>query len=83
MPDIAKIIDADHIKASIGLLKTYLEKTTDTEALLSALEALQAEPQSDVCLAQFTTAFRQHECQGAVLTYAPYVITLLSDDPFD
>jgi hypothetical protein len=83
MPNIARIIDADHIETSIRLLKTYLEQSADTEALLSALEALRAEPQSDACLTQFTTAFRQHKLQGAVLTYAPYIITLLSDDPFD
>ncbi|QTR49173.1 hypothetical protein [Candidatus Thiothrix anitrata] len=81
--DTDQAIDADQIETSVRLLRMYLDKTPETEALLSALEALQQEPQNGSYLNQFTRAFKQYEMQGAVLTYAPYLMNLLSEDPFD
>ena len=52
--------------------------------LLSALEALKADPENRSRLEQLVRAFDDlGPQQGAVLTYAPYVGVLLSDVPFD
>jgi hypothetical protein len=63
-----------------------LEQHLDVEEikpLLAALEALKAEPENESCFAHLVKAFDDlGSRQGAVLTYAPYVSILLSDDPF-
>ena len=63
-----------------------LEKHLDNESIkpfLSALEALRAEPENVQKFTHLVGAFNDlGEYQGAVLTYAPYIGTLLSDDPF-
>ena len=51
---------------------------------LSALEALQADPENEFRLAQMINEFEAlGPNQGAVLSYAPYISSLLSDDPFE
>lgn len=76
-------IDPQSINASIQVLKLHLNEE-EIMPLLSALEALQQEPGSDSCYEQLSTAFNQLGArQGAVLTYAPYLMAILSDDPFD
>jgi len=72
--------------ASIDIAIQMLEQHMDTEEikpLLSALEALKAEPENESYFGQLVNAFDAlGSRQGAVLTYAPYVSVLLSDDPF-
>lgn len=72
--------------ASIGNAIRMLEQHLDTEEikpLLSALEALKAEPENESYFSQLVDAFNDlGSRQGAVLTYAPYISMLLSDDPF-
>jgi hypothetical protein len=67
---------------AIQMLERYLV-VEDIKPLLTALEALKAEPQNESYLAQMENAFNDLGImQGAVLTYAPYIGILLSDNPF-
>ena len=51
--------------------------------LLSALEAIKEEPENESNLGLLVEAFDNlGPLQGAVLTYAPYVNFLLTDDSF-
>jgi hypothetical protein len=65
------------------MLQQYLD-AEQIRALLDALRALKAEPESESHFAQLVNAFDElGPQQGAVLTYAPYINVLLSDDPFE
>lgn len=76
-------VDAERIEHAIRMLETYLD-ADDIKPLLSALEALKAEPRNESCLVQVATAFNDLKgMQGAVLTYAPYLSILFSDNPFE
>lgn len=78
----AKPVRAADIDLSIQMLEQYLD-ADDIGPLINALKALKAEPENGSHFAQLVTAFEQlGPNQGAVLTYAPYVGILLSDDPF-
>lgn len=73
---------AQGINESIQMLKANIDEN-EIVPLLSALEALEKEPDNDACFEQFLTAFGELGIkQGAVLTYAPYLMALVSDDPF-
>lgn len=75
-------IDAERIESSIQMLKTHLNET-DIVQLISVLEELKKNPEDHTLLARLADAFLDlRTLQGAVLTYAPYVHFLLSDDPF-
>ena len=74
-----RIVDIDN---SIQMLEQYLD-SEEIKPLLTALEALKEEPENKSYFAQLVQAFDDlGPRQGAVLTYAPYVSILLSDDPF-
>lgn len=76
-------VDSSKVEKSIELLRTYAEGDS-IEPLLSALETLKQEPNSETLLSQFSEEFNALGItQGAVLTYAPYISQLLSDDLFD
>ena len=78
----AKKVDVESIKHSINMLQTYVHND-DIKPFIAALESLQQSPQDHSKLVQVATIFDQLEIsQGAVLTYAPYIILMLSDDPF-
>lgn len=75
-------IKADRIDETIQMLSQHLEPE-EIKPLLSALEALKEDTNSESRLAQVLHAFNElGPYQGAVLTYAPYVSILLYDDPF-
>jgi hypothetical protein len=75
-------VNAARVEASIQLLEKYLV-AEDIKPLLSALEALKAEPQNETYFVQMENAFNDLGImQGAVLTYAPYLSILLADNPF-
>ena len=77
-----KMIRAESIDSSIQMLQQYLD-SADIEPLLAALHDLRAEPQNESQLDRLVDAFENlGPQQGAVLTYAPYIGILLSDDPF-
>ena len=64
------------------MLSQHLE-LDDIKPLVSALEELKQDTNSEARLAQVLHAFNElGPYQGAVLTYAPYVSILLYDDPF-
>jgi hypothetical protein len=70
------------IDIAIQVLKQHLDDA-EIEPLLTALEALKENPENESCFDQLVKAFDDlGPRQGAVLTYAPYVSVLLSDDPF-
>lgn len=66
---------------AINMIKTYLDGD-DLIPMLDALKALQDDPQSQACFQDLVKAFDAlGPRQGAVLTYAPYIGLMLSDDP--
>jgi len=74
---------AERIDEAAEMLQLYLGGA-EIEPLLSALAALKNEPQSEVGLARLVQAFDDlGPRQGAVLTYAPFVGILLTEDPFE
>jgi hypothetical protein len=76
-------IRVGEVETAIRMLRTHLPDG-QCDALISALEELRAAPDDYAKLAGVAEAFSglgSH--QGAVLTYAPYLAFLLSDDPFD
>jgi hypothetical protein len=78
----AKKIDVKSIESSINMLETYVHNE-DVKPLIDALNELKNAPQDHSKLVEVATVFDQLETsQGAVLTYAPYIILMLSDDPF-
>ena len=70
------------IDVSLRMLEQYLD-SDEIEPLLTALKALKKYPESSSGMARLVQAFEAlGPRQGAVLTYAPYIGILLSDDPF-
>ncbi len=79
---VRKDLDSARIEEAIEMLKSYLN-SEDTVPLITALEELKSDPGSQTLQGQVIHAFNGlGPTQGAVLTYAPYVGILLSDDPF-
>lgn len=79
---LRKNIDAAKVDTAIQMLERHLN-LKDIKPIVSALNALKENPQNDACLIEFVKAFNGlGSAQGAVLTYAPYIGVLLSDDPF-
>ncbi|MEM7563383.1 MAG: hypothetical protein AAF353_10080 [Pseudomonadota bacterium] len=77
-----KAISLASLESSIKMLETHLDGD-QIRPLLTALEAMKARPESSESFDQLVDAFNGLGAQqGAVLTYAPYVSVLLSDDPF-
>lgn len=82
MTNITHNIDVAKISISIELLKKYVQDSS-IEPLLSALEKLKQEPDSEAHFEQLSKEFNALGIiQGAVLTYAPYLSVLLSNDLF-
>lgn len=78
----ARKVDVKSIESSISMLETYVHNE-DVKPLIIALQALKNAPQDHARLVDVATVFDKLETsQGAVLTYAPYIILMLSDDPF-
>ncbi len=74
--------NSDHKK--IGYAIKMLEEQLDSNEIgdfLSALEELKTDPQNELCLRNVINAFNASGSkQGAILTYAPYISVLLTDD---
>ena len=82
-PKNKKTLTPENIESAIGMLKNQLE-TAEIGGFLSALETLQADPMSDDCMSRVVEEFQKlGHLQGAVLSYAPYIIAILSDDPYE
>jgi hypothetical protein len=79
----AKPIRVADIDISIQMLERHLD-AEEIKPLLTALEALKTEPENESYFDQLVKAFDGlGSQQGAVLTYAPYVSILLSDNPLE
>ena len=77
-----KNINVEGIENSIRMLKTYVANE-EIKPLIYALESLKQAPQDHSKLVAVATVFDElGSSQGAVLTYAPYIGLMLSDDPF-
>lgn len=75
-------IDPVKINDAIRMLKEYVHENS-IEPLISLLEALSKDPENESLLAKVSGEFNSLDVvQGAVLTYAPYVWIMLSEDPF-
>jgi len=78
-----KPVSVENIDISIQMLERHLD-AEEIKPLLTALDALKAEPENESYFRQLVAAFDDlGPQQGAVLTYAPYINILLSDDPFE
>ena len=77
------LIDAEHIETAIIMLKRYVGED-DIAPLIDVLGSITAAPRNEALLDQLSDVFDGLGLlQGAVLTYAPYLSTLLSNDLFD
>jgi hypothetical protein len=79
---IGKSVSVENIVIAIQMLSQYMD-AEEINPLLSALEAIKEEPENESNLGLLVEAFDNlGPLQGAVLTYAPYVNFLLTDDSF-
>ena len=77
-----KTANVEGIENSITMLETYVNNE-EIQPLITALKSLKQAPQDRSKLVEVATVFNQlGSSQGAVLTYAPYISIMLSDDPF-
>jgi len=77
-----KSVDADQLKYSIEIIQTQVGGDSIGN-FIAALQDLQADPQNIDHLKKVVSEFHSlGPAQGAILTYAPYITSLLSDDPF-
>lgn len=83
MATMPQNIDPVILDTSIKLLRQYVNDAS-IEPLISAIEALKNDPGNESLFGEFSKAFSELGIvQGAVLTYAPYISSLLSNDLFD
>lgn len=83
MSDPSRVIDPQQIETSIMMLKQYVREG-DIAPLIDVLESMALDPLNETLLDQLSDVFgRLGLQQGVVLTYAPYLSTLLSDGLFD
>lgn len=77
-----KAINPLRVTESIELVRKFVGED-GLEGLIAALEALAAAPQEDERLMALMSAFDEiGAAQGVVLTYAPYIGVILSDQMF-
>ena len=80
---IRRALDSTRLDEAVQMLRQYLDEEA-TQPLITVLEALKEDPKSEKLLIQAINAFDGlGSRQGAVLTYAPYVSIILSDEPFN
>ena len=78
---IRRKVDVAKVDNAIRMLRTYVGE--GVQPLIDALEALEADPENEAALNRVAAVFGALGFeQGAVLTYAPYLSVMLSDDPF-
>jgi hypothetical protein len=83
MDNEAVKIDAEKIDHSIQMLRTYIN-SVEIEELIASMTLIKQDPQNAAYLAQLRRAFSSLGLiQGAVLTYAPYLVELVSYDLFE
>jgi len=83
MTNITRKIDPEKIGISIEQIKKYINDSS-VDPVITVLEALQQDPSNEALLRQLADTLNSIGIfQGAVLTYAPYVNLIRSDDPFE
>ena len=83
MSNPSRVINPQQIETSIMMLKQYV-RDDDIAPLIDVLESMAVDPRNEALLDQLSDVFgRLGLQQGVVLTYAPYLSTLLSDGLFD
>ena len=76
-------VDVDSVVSSIKVLKQQLD-ADEIAPLVEVMEAIAAAPEDAALLDKLANVFDGLGVyQGAVLTYAPCLTVLLTDDPFD
>jgi hypothetical protein len=82
MDDKPATFDASRIETAVRMLKTYLGDA-ELVPLVVALEALARAPGDAAARVRVESAFGSLGVrQGAALTYAPYLLEILTGDPF-
>jgi hypothetical protein len=82
MTETDRSVSASEIDESISMLKQYLD-VQELAPLLGVMRELSKHPDDDALLASLAEVVDGlGVMQGAVLTYAPIIAGLLSDDPF-
>jgi len=82
MFDMGGSIDAGRIDESIDLLKQHVQEA-EIKPMLEVLQLMSENPYDYALLDRLSEEFgKLGFLQGAVLTYAPYISTILPDDPF-
>lgn len=77
-----KKVNIEGLDNAINMLQTYVI-SEEVQPLIVALESLKQAPQDHLKLVEVANVFNElGSNQGAVLTYAPYIAIMLSDDPF-
>ncbi len=77
-----KTISVEGVQNAINMLETYVNNE-EVQPLITVLESLKQAPKDHSKLVEVATVFNElGSSQGAVLTYAPYIAIMLSDDPF-
>jgi len=77
-----KKVSVEGVENAIVMLETYVSDE-EVQPLIKALTSLKEAPEDHARLVEVATVFNElGPSQGAVLTYAPYVTIMLSDDPF-
>jgi len=77
-----KKVSIPGLENSITMLETYVDND-EVKPLITTLQALIHAPTDHSKLVAVAHAFNElGASQGAVLTYAPYISIMLSDDPF-
>jgi hypothetical protein len=83
MSDSSKAVDPQSIENSIQMLKQHLGEEEITP-LLAVMEALVEDPHNETLVERLSDVFGGlGMLQGAVLTYAPCIAIVLSDNPFN
>jgi hypothetical protein len=82
MTETDRGINASKLDEAISMLKQYVD-AEELAPLLSVLGELAKRPDDEALLARLSDVVGDlGVLQGAVLTYAPILVGLLSDDPF-
>lgn len=77
-----KKVNIEGLENAINMIETYVQNE-EVQPLVNALKSLKEDPQDHARLVEVASSFESLGfSQGAVLTYAPYIAIMLSDDPF-
>lgn len=77
-----KTVNIEGLDNAINMVETYVQND-EVLPLVAAMKSLKEDPQDHARLVEVASTFENlGSSQGAVLTYAPYIAIMLSDDPF-